>query len=66
MTSKNPRVFKGCTPGVFKSIQARTREVFKSNADSRILEYSGKAHAVHDAHLEYSRVFKYEHVTFSS
>ena len=41
------------TLGLFKSIQALTNDVFKSNTDTRILEYPGKAHAKCDTLLEY-------------
>lgn len=41
------------TFGLFKSIQELTNDIFKSNADSRILQYSGKAHAKCDTLLEY-------------
>ena len=40
------------------SIQVCERDLFNSNAGSRILEYRGKAHEKRDVNLEFSRVFK--------
>lgn len=53
VTQCNPRVFKAQAirnvhldlPGVFKSIQSWTSELFKSNAATRILECYSKLHA---------------------
>ena len=48
------------------SIQVCERDLFKSNAGSRILEYCGKAHEKRDLNLEFSRVFKDADATYSS
>ena len=48
------------------SIRVCERDLFKSNAGSRILEYSGKAHEKRDVNLEFSRVFNDVDATYSS